>query len=607
MRTQARAVNREWDLRETNFSKQLRLFRARQRKTSKIHPLLAELLKKRGIKGRRLREFLKPSLSAEQKKLGTIEGIREAAEVFKKALRSRQKIAVISDFDVDGICSAVILKRTAEAFGCKCTVFSPERLKKGYGLSKSLIKKAAAEGAKTLFILDMGSNDYQEIAFAKSLGLEVVVIDHHKKTKEAEKVRGVAKAVVNPHFSKEHLPSQTLCSAALAWLMVQKATTLLRRDKRFNKAKQRGQRRAFQVSSLLPYTALATVADVMPLLGFNRAVVKRGLNMLKRSSHLGLRALLSTLNIRGDIKAADVSFKIAPVINAASRMMREKYKGKTAGELVVELFTTSKKGEAQRISNFLLGLNLQRKEEERKQLRRCISLVSKQRKLSPVIVVVDNSFSAGILGILAARLVDKYKRPSFVIKKGRNGLCVGSARGIDGIDLARAIRGLSHLLERGGGHKKAAGFTLKESKLRAFKKGIEKAVREQLRERSSRAIATFSDEIRIRVADILEDGKKIIEDIQKLEPLGYGNKEPEFYLEGLEVLGTKVINGRHLRVWLREDNLCIYGNLWFFDGELKAGDKVNLKAHLRLNKRHREYLPEQQAVELEIVECQKSA
>jgi single-stranded-DNA-specific exonuclease len=492
----------------------------------RVSPVLADLLIARGCDNPALaRKFLNPALDD----LHAPHQLRDmdvAVDRLLSAIQGSEKIEIHGDYDVDGTTSTVILKTAIEMAGGRCTFCIPHRLRDGYGMQLAAVERAAAAGVTLIVSVDTGIRANAIVERARELGVDVVVTDHHLP--EIELPRAVA--VINPNRLDCGYPNKGLCGVGVAFKLVEGLLSRLSWDA----AKLRR-----VMDSFLKLVAIGTVADVVPLTGENRAIVKLGLAGLRTVNNPGLRALLDAAGVQAGSQptARQVGFQIAPRINAAGRM--------ASADRVVELFFTKDEARAREIAGELHRLNSERQAEEAEIVEFCMNLPVDERQFA--LVLSGAGWHRGVLGIVASRVVERFGRPTFVLGE-ESGVCVGSGRSIPGFHLLDALESMRELFVKFGGHSHAAGLTLSADSVDAF--------REQLNAHAA-ALLTLEDlrpalEIDA-VAKLSDLDDRFFAQLQLLEPFGSGNRSPVFAAMGLEVENEpRLMKEKHLRVNLRQ-------------------------------------------------------
>jgi single-stranded-DNA-specific exonuclease len=453
-----------------------------------ISPLGAAVLYNRGF---RQAADLNPPLE-----LLEIPGLEEAARRIVAALDKNQRIRVHADYDADGLTGTALLVSGLRKLGANVHAFVPHRLKEGYGVLMERVAEHAA--ACELFItVDCGITNHAEIAALRQLGTDVIVTDHHTPGPVLPQAM-----LVHPMLSPalEHLPQPT--GSGVAFLLLWQLYQLL------------GKPVPVEYADL---AAIGTIADVAPLQGFNRALVQEGLRQLRDSSHIGLKALAAE-HCR-EFTATEVAFRVAPRINAASRL-GEAEKG-------LELLTTENLLEARPLAEYLSQLNARRQRTEEEMLQRVLPTIDPTH---PALVVHDQEGHAGVMGIVASRLLERFYKPVYIIAEGK-----GSVRSTPGISAVGGLQAAAAHLKRFGGHPAAAGFAIKDALIPAF----------------TRAIHAYAAQFPKPVPSVLLDGwlegdlASLERTLQLLEPMGCGNPEPLFYTQGVPEQ-VRILSEKHL-------------------------------------------------------------
>ncbi len=497
----------------------------------KVSPLLAGLLIARGCDTpERARKFLVPSLS-DLHPPAELRDMDVAVERIRLAIETRQKIEVHGDYDVDGTTSTVILKTAIEMSGGTCTYCIPHRLKDGYGMQLAAVERAAEAGVKLIVSVDTGIRAHATVKRAGELGVDVIVTDHHLPERELPP----AVAVINPNRQDCGYPNKGLCGVGVAFKLVE--ALLSRMNWEPGKLRR-------VLDSFLKLVAIGTVADVVPLTGENRAIVKLGLSGLGVVNNPGLRALLDISGIQpGELPTArQVGFQIGPRINAAGRM--------ASADRVVELFFTRDEATAREIAVELDRLNGDRKSEQSGIVETCTGGQVESSQFA--LVLSGNAWHRGVLGIAASKVVEQFGRPTFVLGE-EGGECAGSGRSVPGFHLLEALESMRELFIKFGGHSHAAGLTMPADRVAEF--------RERLNARAAELLT--ADDLRPAVeidaiSRLSELDDSFFAQLQLLEPFGSGNRSPVFASLDLEVeREPRLMKEKHLRVNLRQGSHAV--------------------------------------------------
>ena len=512
-----------------------------------IGPLAARVLLRRGFRDpAAARSFLDASLG-QLHDPRLMRGMDGAVERLARAIRSREKILIYGDYDVDGVASVVLLLKAIGMAGGMAAYHIPHRLNDGYGMRSEAVEEAAADGVRLIVSVDTGIRAGQEVRRAAELSIDVIVTDHHLPEAELPP----ALAVLNPNRPDCPYPDKNLCGAGVAFKLAQALVATLPWPE---------EKRRRVAESLLKLVAVATVADVVPLTGENRVIVKHGLAGLRDVRNPGLRALLDVAGFaQGKAPSAhQVAFRIAPRLNAAGRM-------DTARD-AVELFLTEDAARAAELARGLHERNAGRRQAEDEVREICERATVGDAEAA--LVYYDERWHRGVIGIVAARLVERFHRPVFVL--GRNpedGLAQGSGRGIPAFHLLEALESMADIFVRFGGHEHAAGVTLEAARVDEFRRRLNARAAECLRPED------FVPRLEIdALAGVAELTEPNVAEVFALAPFGRGNPLPLFAALGVEVSGISPLgkDGKHLRVTVRGDGRVLPLKAWNF-AEQAAG------------------------------------
>jgi len=502
---------------------------------------LARILVSRGIAPPEAKRFLDPQL---RDLLPDPRGLRDmgtAADRFLRAVKARQRIAVFADYDVDGGASAALLITWLRAMGQRATLYIPDRIDEGYGPNEAAMQALAA--AHDLIIcVDCGTLSHGPIAAAD--GTDVIILDHHL----GAEVLPPALAVVNPNRQDESGDLAHLCAAAVVFLMLVEANRRLRDSGTTGP----------DLMAMLDLVALATVADVAPLIGVNRALVRQGLKVLARRDRPGLRALADVARMNEAPTAYHLGFLLGPRVNAGGRI--------GAADLGARLLATDNPAEAAALAERLDRLNTERREIEA-QVRADAMAQAEGRGLGgPLVWAAGQGWHPGVVGIVAARLKEATHRPAVVIGLD-GGIGKGSARSVTGVDLGAAIQRLAAegLLLKGGGHKMAAGLTVAEDRI--------EAAMARLSELLARQGAGAEGPQDLRIDGLLMPGAvttTLIESLEKAGPFGQSAPAPRFAFGGMQITHVKRMGESHLRFGFTDGSKVALDGICFgaFDGPL---------------------------------------
>jgi single-stranded-DNA-specific exonuclease len=497
--------------------------------------LMGRVLAARGVGLDQVETFLDPTLKALMPDPSRLRDMDKAAARLANAIESRQPVAIFGDYDVDGACSSALLARFLAHHETPARIYIPDRIFEGYGPNAAAIETLVTEGAKLIVTVDCGTTSHEPLAVARRLGVDVVVIDHHQADERLPEVE----AVVNPNRQDDVSGQGALCAAGVVFLVLVATVRELRRRGYYKASPE------LDLLTLLDLVALATVADVVPLTGLNRAYVKKGLAVMRMRANPGLTALADAAGLTAPPTPYHLGFILGPRINAGGRI------GNAA--LGATLLSTTDPVEAQRIAELLDRLNKERKDIETAVLEEALAIADRQLADDPsrsIVIVASDAWHKGVVGLVASRLVERFRRPACVIawEEGsgpRDG--TGSLRSIPGVDLGAAIRAAvtQGLLVKGGGHAMAAGLTVRQDGLQA----LERHLLDNLRA----APASLADAASLDIdAALVASGatSELMELLDRVSPFGQGNPEARFVLPAHRVRFGKVVGGSHVRALL---------------------------------------------------------
>jgi len=504
------------------------------------------------------RRFLRPSLD-DLHPPTALRGMAEAVERLRRAISSGEKILIYGDYDVDGTTSVVILTKAIEMAGGAAKFFVPHRLRDGYGMRSEVVEKAAAEGVRLIISVDTGIRAAEVVRRASELAIDVIITDHHLPEAELP----AALAVLNPNRPDCAYPDKNLCGVGVAFKLVQALLASLD----WPPAKLRR-----VTESFLKLVAIGTVADVVPLMGENRIIVKHGLRGMGAVRNPGLRALLDVAGFtNGRLPSStDVAFRIAPRINAAGRM--------DTANAVIEMFRTDDPERARALAQQLHTLNGERRQAETEVIQQIVEecarvpVADAQRAL----VFAADNWHRGVVGIVASRLVERFHRPVFVLSRNpEDGLAQGSGRSIRSFHLLEALEAMPELFERFGGHRQAAGVTLASDRVDEFRARLEAYAAERL------TLEDLAPQVEIdALLEFREIDERSVAEVFSLAPFGCGNPAPLFAALNVEVAGPPAVwKEKHLRVMLRQNGRTLVLKAWNFAdraAELPAGARVDV-------------------------------
>jgi single-stranded-DNA-specific exonuclease len=494
-------------------------------------PAFATVLINRGICSQdQATAFLKPSL-AHVRSPFLMKDVDRAVERILVAIRRGEKVLIFGDYDTDGITATAILFEFLTCLDADVDYYIPNRLTEGYGLTRDYIeKRAIPDGIHLIITVDCGISSLDAVSAARSAGIDVVITDHH----ETPPLMPDAFAILNP--------KQPDCPSGFSWLAgVGVAFNLvLALRKRLRDEGFWNNRLEPNLKAACDLVALGTIADMVPLVEENRIYVKAGLEVLASHARPGIEALLDVCNILNrPLEARDLAFKLAPRVNAAGRLRH--------GLIGLKLLTTSNMETAHAIAKELNQENIRRQKIENNILSETVRHLEDNPELleQRALVLDQQGWHQGVIGIVASRLVNQYYRPVVLIAVA-DGIGKGSARTPDGFDLYEGLKGCAQYLEKFGGHRAAAGITLRAENIPAFRRDFERIVYHKTTPEDF--VPKLSIDAEISASDV---SVQLADDLEALAPFGAGNPEPLFMLSDMDVLSARVVGTHHLQMRLR--------------------------------------------------------
>ncbi len=476
-----------------------------------------------------IKSFLFPSLSNLYNPF-LLKDMDIAVDRIIRAISKKERIFVVGDYDTDGVTSTSLLLKFFQELGIDAYFYIPKR-DNGYGLSLDAIKRAIEYKAKLLITVDNGITSLNEVEFAKTVGIDVIVTDHHEPQDELPK----AYAVVNPKRKDSKFPFRELSGVGVAFNLVMALRNKLRSMNFFDTNNQPN------LKKYLDLVALGTLADIVPLLDENRICVKFGLSN-EGPSCVGLESLKKVSGINGSLTSRNVGFSIAPRINAAGRLYD--------ASIVVDMFMKDNKEEAEEIANRLDEIN----KERRRLQTQIVSEIEKdiENVNDSVIVASKKGWHRGVIGIAASTISYKYSKPTIIISE-MDGLSVGSGRSASNIDLFSCVLETSDILERFGGHKMAVGITIKNELIDTFRDKINEIVEERYGEQESIGGYDVDCETSLNIFD-----RSFLEELSKLEPYGPSNEEPLFLVRHALIKDKTMILNKYPKYLVSDGDVSIW-------------------------------------------------
>lgn len=477
-----------------------------------------------------------------------------AIKRIEAALRDDERIVVYGDYDADGVTGTVLLTEVLRAIGGDVKHYIPDRFSEGYGLNTGAISKIAAMGTRLIVCVDCGVRDIEQIQMASEEGVDVIVIDHHEPGSELP----AAAAIINPKQEGDQYPFKSLSGVGLAYKVAQALSVELK---------------DLSTKEYLDLVALGTVADIVRLRGENRLLASEGIEKLNAAVRPGLKEIMRLAKLRpGGVTATTIGFVIGPRLNAAGRL--------GSAERAVKLLATQDESEAKLIAGELDRVNRKRQTLTEKAVDDAKEQIDTLEVLPDVILVAQQNFNEGIVGLIASRVKDQYYRPTFIGTRGEE-ITRGSARSIPGFNIAIALEGCRDILLKYGGHEKAGGFTLKTINLNQFEKRLGKIAEEQLTE--SDFVPEIEIDAEVEIADLND---RMLKFFDRLEPCGEGNPAPVLMTEKVFVAAKRAVgmDGKHLKLTVRKGG-SVMDAIAFRKGHLMSElpEKVDVAYRLERN------------------------
>jgi len=509
-------IQKEFDLDEIKFIKE-NFF---------LDEIVAKLLSIRKIKKEEINFFLNPSIKNSLPNPYSLNDMQKAIDRTISCIVSNEKVGIFGDYDVDGATSTAILGNYFRALNLPYEIYIPDRQKEGFGPNEKGFDYLIENGSKLIFTVDCGTLSYLPIEYANTKKIDVIVIDHHQSEINLPK----AHSIVNPNRFDDRSELNYLCAAGVCFMFLVALNKKLRENNWFiNKSINEP-----DLLNFLDLVSLGTICDVVPLVDLNRAFVNQGLKVVNQKKNLGLKTLIEISEIENNLTTYHLGYVLGPRINAGGRV------GKSTHGAKLLLNNDSK--DSFKISSELNNYNKERQLLEKELLK---DIMDKDYGLTdePVIVLYGENWHEGIIGIIAARIKEKYNKPTFIIST-KSGLGKGSARSIYGFDIGTAVIAAvqNKILIRGGGHKMAAGFTLDTDKISEFKNFLIRKFKSININLESKKNIFYDTEISPSAINI-----DFYEKINVLSPFGSGNPEPKFIIKNVRPVNSKIVGEKHIK------------------------------------------------------------
>lgn len=520
----------------------------------KVSSLLANIIVNKGLKTKeKIDIFLNPTRDDFHDPY-LMPDMEIAVNRIIKAIENNEKVIIYGDYDVDGITSITVLKKFLADRGLNVDEYIPNRLDEGYGLNKAAIEKIVSEKYNLMITVDCGISGIEEVEYANSLGLETIVTDHH----EPAEVLPNAIAVVDAKRKDNKYPCNQLAGVGVVFKLTQAISQRLNLD-------------AKEYLKFLDIVCVGTISDIVPLVDENRVIAKLGLKLVEVTRNIGLRTLLNQIGYK-KIDSSAISFGVAPRINACGRMGHEKE--------ALDLFLTDDPVEAQNIAQRLNDYNRQRQDIEKRIYTEVLEKTEKGEKNKSAIVLADENWHHGVIGIVASKITDMYYKPSILICF-EDGEGKGSGRSVPGFDLYEALSNCDEHIEKFGGHAMAIGIGVSKEEFPKFKEDFIKYT-DNANIKDLVPIIKIDSEISIKDMQI-----NVVKELDMLEPFGEANKMPIFMYRNLKIDSIRALSeGKHLKLTLKDDNLIIDAigfNMGYLVDEYLLGEKIDVAGNLEVN------------------------
>ncbi len=491
-----------------------------------LDEIVAKLLCIRKIKKEEVKFFLTPSIKNILPNPFILKDMDKAIDRTLVAITSKEKIGIFGDYDVDGATSTAILGQYFRSLKINFEIHIPDRKTEGFGPNEKAFSKFVKNGVNLIFTVDCGTLSFEPMNFAKKKNTDVIILDHH----QSEVKLPCAHSIVNPNRFDDRSELNYLCAAGVCFLFLIALNKRLRDQNWFSSNNIDEP----DLIGILDLVALGTVCDVVPLIGLNRAIVRQGLKVLKRKKNLGLKTLIEISSIENNITAYHLGYVLGPRINAGGRVGKS-----THG---ANLLLNDNARETFKLASELNNYNKERQILESELLNKILN-TNYQNKSDPVIILHGENWHEGIIGIIAARVKEKFNKPSIIISVNL-GIGKGSARSIYGFNIGSTVIGAvqAGLLVKGGGHKMAAGFTIDMKRIEEFKEFVFKRFKSINMNLEDEKKYYFDSEIAPSAVNI-----DFFEKINLLAPFGSGNTEPRFLIQDLKVVNSKIVGEKHIK------------------------------------------------------------
>lgn len=544
-------MNKKWQIYETDENDVEKI-----EKEYGINKLLATILVNRNIKKPEdIKLFLQPT-RADFHNPFLITDMDIAVDRIIKAIDNKEKVTIYGDYDVDGITSITVLKSFLSDLGLECSTYIPDRLEEGYGLNKKAIDEISNQGCELMITVDCGISGTEEIEYAKKLGIETIVTDHHEPGEKLPE----AIAVIDNKRKDSKYPFRELAGVGVVFKLIQAIGIKLElKEETYLK--------------YLDIVCIGTISDIVPLVDENRVIAKLGLMLVQQTRNIGLRSIINSSGYK-KVDSNAISFGVAPRINACGRM--------GMAEEALKLFLSKNLNEVNELTKRLNEHNSLRQAIEKQIVEEALEQIEKNDlDKHKVIVLGGQNWHHGVIGIVSSKITEMYFKPSILLSFEEDGIGKGSGRSIPGFDLHDALTRCGQTIEKFGGHSMAIGIALRKDKFEEFKNKFEQiAIDEHIDE----IVPIINIDAKINLSDV---NKEMVESLKQLEPFGEANKMPIFIFKNLKIDSIRALTeGKHLKMTLKDNNNIINAigfNIGHLANEYRIGDKIDVVGVLEIN------------------------
>ena len=557
-------THKDWELKFADNNKILYL-----REKFSISEILSRLLVLRNIDTENIESFLKPEINKDLIDPNLLLDMKKSVKLITEDIVENKITGIFGDYDVDGASSTAILIKFFTHINHKYKFYIPDRVNEGYGPTKNTFKKLIDQKVSSIITVDCGTLSYEAIDFGNINNVNTIVIDHHQTESKLPKAFGL----INPNRVGDNSNLNSLCATSLVFIF------LIALDRELKKKKWYDNNKIVppDLTEMLDLVALATICDVVPLVGINRYFVQKGLSLIKEGKNIGLNAISEICDLKTKPEEYHLGFLYGPRINAGGRLGFSSYG--------TELLSTNDAQKANNLTIKLNQLNEQRKKLENNYLD-IIYKFAENNKEDSVLVIHDNTFHEGIIGILASRVKDRFNKPTIILS-GTGNILKASARSIYGFNIGLEVLNLieNKIINKGGGHKMAAGFTIEKNKIIVLKKYLNEIFLKKMKKKF------ITDKISIdAIISPSALNSNFYEEMNLMKPFGPGNSKPTFLIEDLNVYKFKILKNKHIssilvskdKTYINAISFNSYGTL-IHDYLMQKSKKLNLVGKLNLN------------------------